>query len=86
MRAWLARTYAPASTRFDEAAEEYDVGIGFEPEVLVTAGATEGVFAAMQAFVDPGDEVRVRMLSSECACCRQSAHADSMRTLTGHRL
>ncbi len=31
--------------------------LGPTPNVLVTVGATEALFAAMQAFVDPGDEV-----------------------------
>ena len=36
-------------------------GLTFDPatEVTITAGATEGVWSAVQAFVDPGDEVVV---------------------------
>jgi N-succinyldiaminopimelate aminotransferase len=43
----------------DHAARFYDLTIDPEHGVIVTAGATEGIFAAVLGLVDPGDEVIV---------------------------
>lgn len=56
--------YAPLSgvpSLLEEVASDLAPRLGrdLDPErnVLITTGATEGLFAAVQAFVDPGDEV-----------------------------
>ena len=43
----------------DHAARFYDMQIDPERGVVVTSGATEGIFAAILGLVDPGDEVIV---------------------------
>jgi N-succinyldiaminopimelate aminotransferase len=43
----------------DHAARFYNLAIDPENGVVVTAGATEGIFAALLGLVDPGDEVIV---------------------------
>ena len=43
----------------DHAARFYDMEIDANQGVIVTAGATEGIFAAILGLVDPGDEVIV---------------------------
>lgn len=43
----------------DHAARFYNLTIDPEQGVIVTAGATEGIFAALLGLVDPGDEVIV---------------------------
>jgi aminotransferase len=42
-----------------EHATRYDLDYGADEEVIVTAGASEAVDAALRAFVDPGDRVAV---------------------------
>lgn len=41
----------------DDLSPRLDRGLDPTANLLVTVGATEGLFAAMQAFIDPGDEV-----------------------------
>jgi N-succinyldiaminopimelate aminotransferase len=43
----------------DHAARFYDMHIDSERGVVVTSGATEGIFAAILGLVDPGDEIIV---------------------------
>ncbi len=43
----------------DHAARFYDMEIDPNRGVIVTSGATEGIFAAILGLVDPGDEVIV---------------------------
>ncbi len=51
----------PALTRAIAAHERRFYGLDYDPETEITvhAGATEGLFAALSAFLDPGDEVIV---------------------------
>ena len=39
--------------------QEYDISYNPEYEILVTVGATEAVYLALSAFVNPGDEVLI---------------------------
>ncbi len=57
--------YAPLPglpTLLEAVAAKLSVSLGREltpPQIQITVGATEALFAAMQAFIDPGDEVVV---------------------------
>jgi methionine transaminase len=44
----------------------YNVGIDPETQVTVTAGATQGIFTAIAAFIKPGDEVIVFEPAYDC--------------------
>jgi aminotransferase len=43
----------------DHVAEKYDLGYDAEDEILVTAGASEGIDLAFRALLDPGDTVAI---------------------------
>src|SRR5690606_18700407 len=39
--------------------QTYHCAVNWETDITITSGATEGIFAAISAFVSPGDEVIV---------------------------
>ena len=46
--------------------ESYGRNVDFQTEILVTAGATQGIFTAIQAFVSHGQEVIILDTSYDC--------------------
>ena len=46
----------------------YGRNLNPEKEILITAGATQGIFATIQALVTPGDEVLILDPSYDCYC------------------